>query len=280
MSKRDYRRMDITQFGEALLSTRDLDPVYCMLHGARLPRPMLERWLVAYWCFYHAGAASYLCHYQGEDFWRWMLTAAANETHPPVQAGGRWPRASERRYFRGPKCVKAVEWMANQWDTPEELVAHLVGMSQPIGEPRTEKTVMAVVQEMPLFGPWIGFKVADMMERVLGVSVQFSPDICLLYSEPAAALNILREAGGRGNTAEKQYEMVMATFSKFPAPPDMRRACGPQEVETILCKWKSHMGGHYPVGKDIREVNHALQGWGDVAYHLSLQLPDSMEMEE
>lgn len=239
---------------------------------------MLQRWLVAYWCFYHAGAASWLCNHEGDEFWRWMLTAAANETPPPVQPGGRWPRASERRYFRGPKCIKAVEWMANRWVRPEDLVEHLVGMSLKVGEPRTEKSVMEAVRELPLFGPWIGFKVADMMERVLGVKVQFSPDIGLIYKEPRAALDLLREKSGR--TAEQEYEWVTDHFMGMRAPPDLRRGCGPQEVETILCKWKSHMGGHYPVGKDVREVGHALQGWGDVAFHLLQQLPDSMEDEE
>ena len=122
MSTREYRRMPITEFGEALLHTQDLDPVYVMLHGARMDRAQLERWCVAYWCFYHAGAASYLSALEGEEFWVMMLRAAANTTSPPVKPGERWPRASERRYFRGPKCIKAVEWMANRWEKPEDLV--------------------------------------------------------------------------------------------------------------------------------------------------------------
>lgn len=282
MSTHDYRRMEITEFGEALLRTQDLDPVYVMLHGARMERAQLERWLVAYWCFYHAGAASYLSALEGEEFWLMMLRAAANTTSPPVKPGERWPRASERRYFRGPKCIKAVEWMANRWERPEDVVDHLVGMSQPIGEARTEKSVMAAVDELPLFGPWIGFKIADMMERVLGMHVKFSQDIGLIYKEPRAALDLLVSGSWKKftTTPEAAYSEVYSYFEDHAAPPDMERACGPQEVETILCKWKSHVRGHYPVGKDIREVGHALQGWGDVAFHLFKQLPDSMEMDE
>lgn len=279
MSTRDYRRMPITEFGEALLHTQDLDPVYVMLHGARMNRAQLERWCVAYWCFYHAGAASYLSALEGEEFWVMMLRAAANTTSPPVKPGERWPRASERRYFRGPKCIKAVEWMANRWEKPEDLVDHLVGMSQPIGAVRTEKSVMTAVAELPLFGPWIGFKIADMMERVLGMHVKFSPDIGLIYKEPRAALDLLVETGYQTNV-QRAYEAISRFMEKRPAPPDMSRSCGPAETETVLCKWKSHVNGHYPVGKDVREVGHALQGWGDVAFHLFKQLPDSMEMEE
>lgn len=34
-----------------------------------------------------------------------------------------------------------------------------------------------------------------------------------------------------------------------------------QEVETVLCKWKSHMNGHYPLWNDIREINGGLEPW-------------------
>ena len=34
-----------------------------------------------------------------------------------------------------------------------------------------------------------------------------------------------------------------------------------QEVETVLCKWKSHMNGHYPLWNDIHDVNTGLEPW-------------------
>ena len=34
-----------------------------------------------------------------------------------------------------------------------------------------------------------------------------------------------------------------------------------QEVETILCKWKSHMGGHYPLGNDLHEIREGMTPW-------------------
>ncbi|GAG17632.1 unnamed protein product, partial [marine sediment metagenome] len=34
-----------------------------------------------------------------------------------------------------------------------------------------------------------------------------------------------------------------------------------QEVETVLCKWKSHMNGCYPMGKDTREITEGLAPW-------------------
>ena len=38
---------NVYEFGDALLSTRDLDPVYCSLFEAQLPEPQLCRLLLS-----------------------------------------------------------------------------------------------------------------------------------------------------------------------------------------------------------------------------------------
>lgn len=279
-AKLEPERMNIEEFGSALIMTRDLDPVYVALHGAKLEKAQLYRWLLAYWCFYHMGAASYLSEYGGPDFWNMMDRAAENASGPPVHNQERWPRASERRYFRGSKCVRAVGWLRNRWPEPEGAVAHVAGMSSGLWADnvmgfRTEKTVMEVIGEWPLFGPWIGFKAADMLERCAGIKIQFSPDIGLVYKEPRATLDILVEQ--RGGTPQERYAEVSEYFRATPAPPALDRGCGPQEVETILCKWKSHLAGRYTVGKDILEVRHALVGWGETAERLRAAAPEEVE---
>jgi hypothetical protein len=55
--------------------------------------------------------------------------------------------------------------------------------------------------------------------------------------------------------------LLLNAFATTPAPPSGNRMCGLQEIETILCKWKSHINGHYPVGNDVREIRHALVAW-------------------
>lgn len=42
------------------------------------------------------------------------------------------------------------------------------------------------------------------------------------------------------------------------APPSFDRAVNLQEVETMLCKFKSFYNGRYFVGKDIKELKHSL----------------------
>ena len=43
------------------------------------------------------------------------------------------------------------------------------------------------------------------------------------------------------------------------APPEFDRLIDVQETETILCKWKSYLGGHYEIGKDTREIEERLK---------------------
>lgn len=282
-------KMSVTAFGDALLETRDLDPAYVGLVASDLPEPQLCRWLLAYWCFYHCGAASWLSEQEGDDYWNWMGVAARNENRTiPEEVHGRcgrivrWPRAAERRHFRGQKCVDAVEWLrhncpgdpVNGW-SPENWV-RLLSTS-----PLTDKSLMSVVQDWPMFGPWIAFKVADMMERCYGAKVSFAPDLCLMYDEPRRALAILEEhhmlQDSRASKAD-WYNALSRYFSARRAPPALDRPCGPQEVETILCKWKSHVNGHYHIGKDIHDHREALLYWGPTAMKMRHAMPQEVTL--
>ena len=289
-------KLPITEFGDRLIQTRDLDPTYVGLHGAALGQDQLCRWLLAYWCFYHVGVACYLSEFEGGDYWDWMLRAAYNhEEQLPHHYGlpeGRWPRAAERRHFRGQKCADAVEWLRREFERPENPVKHL--MIHPDWERTgmTDKKIMTYVRDWPMFGPWIAFKAADMLERCAGVPVKFDPDIALMYDEPRRALDILSEGAfevaddGTGITTgiqprdwdrRKWYDVLSMYFRKHLAPPARDRTCGPQEVETVLCKWKSYMGGHYHIGKDIHDHRGALAGWGSTAASMLAKMPEEVQ---
>jgi hypothetical protein len=257
--------LSVREFGTQLIRTRDLDPVYVALCGAALPEPQLCRWLSAYWMFYHVGAASWLSEHEGPAFWAECTRAAANVE--PSPAGGRWPRSAERRHFRGDKCVRAVAEMAGRYPAPEAAVRSL-------SHSRTEREVMAAVGWWPLHGPWIGFKAADMLERCAHQQVAFDRDIGLLYKEPRAGLEVL---AGHDYAAQVDCNRLLLSWvAAFPAPPAGDRRCGPQELETVLCKWKSYLGGHYYVGKDTHEVRHALVGWGETAARLLCSAPEEV----
>lgn len=264
-------KMDIIEFGEALIRTRDLDPVYCAVHDAKLPRDQLYRWLLAYWCFYHVGAASWLSEHKGAEYWDWMHKAAENKTVTPVNAvDGRWPRAAERRHFRGPKCVEAVKQLRDVYGKPELAVRDLILPS--------EKAILRKIKDWYLFGSWIGFKAADMLERCAGAQVSFDPNIGLMYSEPRKGLELWAEVSGAGValSIEEHYAGLLEHFAAIKAPPALDRPCGPQEVETILCRFKSYWHGQYWVGKDIKEHREALVGWGKTADRLLKVYPQEV----
>lgn len=268
--------MSPEEFGTRLVQTGDLDPVYIGVWNAQLPEAQAHRWMLAYWMFYHMGVASYLSEYREAMFWNMALRAAENTVSPPI--GGRWPRGSERRHFRGQKAVDAVRHLSYQ--NPEHHVRGLYFSGC------TAKEVMDQVQAWPMFGPWIAFKAADMIDRCLGVPVQFPKDVGLMYSEPRKALDIMLsettvyrtdvQEVGTYPTRESLYSDLLAHFRGHPAPPVGDRPCGPAEVESVLCKWKSYRNGHYWVGRDIHETRLALVGWGETASKILTHMPQEV----
>jgi hypothetical protein len=271
-----YKLQEVIRFGADLVQTEDLDPVYVALVKAKLPKGQLYRLLLAYFCFYHLGVSAFLSEQEGDTFWDIMEIAARNRLCDPNDINfdlpeGKWPRGAERRHFRGDKCVKAVQDLRalskDKGDIPGHYPEHIVGLLFDISKMVTLEGLMKSVQVYPLFGPWIAFKIADTLERVLDAPIEFPNDLTLMYKEPRAALDMLDV------TPEYANERLLTFFGKNSAPPRYERKCNIQEVETILCKWKSSKGGHYYVGKDIHEIRTGLKGWGKTADKLLAVMP-------
>ena len=250
-----YQRLGHYDFGAGLLQTGDLDPVYIMLHRADLEPPALARWLVAYWCFYHSGVASALT--ETPDFW----AAARAHAATPKSA-----RGTERRHFRGPAAPRALDWLRERWAEPEDWVRYL--STEP-----TFASVAARAQEAPLFGPWIAFKIADMLERCAGAAIDFSGCELSIYAEPKKGATLIAQQEGWPDTLQYVCDRLAALHGHHLAPPDGGRLVNIQEIETILCKFKSHWGGHYPLGKDTHETREQLHGWGPLAEKLEKVYP-------
>lgn len=263
---RDYERLSVEEFGHQLLTSNDLDPIYCALVDMKMDEAQLNRWLVAYWCFYHAGAASWLSEAQGLGFWNAMETAADNPDARPNPFGGRWPRGSERRHFRGKQARDAVAELRRAYDDqPERMVTYIAG------EGGDFQALTNRVKEHRGFGPWIAFKCADMVDRVLGVPVDFTQAAVFMFKDPVqSALMLWRQRMGLPENARPKDEpwaihqvvdYLKGEFTAHKAPPLYDRPVDLQEVETVLCKWKSHMNGHYPLWNDIDDINKGLEPW-------------------
>jgi hypothetical protein len=261
MDEAERRFDECVAFGEALIRTRDLDPVYCAVVDAGLKRAHAERLLFSYWCYYSLGASAWLSDHEGASYWAQSRVAAENVLPSPL--GGRWPRGAERRHFRGQKCVDAIDWFSAR-GTPEQHVEDL------LLNPTVEE-VISFSKGWPMFGDWVSFKILDMCERcLLERWLQVPASIPLMYEAPQKALDLLPEGS---------YWRLLTHFGLFDAPPDMWRKCGPAEVETVLCKFASSLGGHYHVGKDIHEVREALHGWGPTADRLLAAMPPEVACE-
>jgi len=249
----NYEPLDIVTFGRQLVTTGDLDPMYIALYEAELDEPLLARWLIAYWCFYHAGVASRIAEAPN---WADALEQAHRE---------KWPRAAERRHFRGETSRKTVEWMRGRtW----------FGLWQECKGCCTFADVQTRVGAWPGFGPWAIFKAADMLERVAGVPIDFDMELDI-YKEPAEAARMIDP----NRTATEIARFVCKQMADLTAPPRHDRPLNAQEGETILCKWKSHVHGRYPMGKDSRELKHALSDeWGPLAKQLRAKLPQAQEV--
>lgn len=236
-------------FGRQLIETNDLDPVYVVLHHADLPKTVLRKWLLSYWCFYHSGTASWIS--EQSDYWSAMMTAARSKEYP---------RCPERRHFRGKNAEKSVEWLRGH--SVYDLLSPLTGTI-------SVQEAMEYVQTWVGFGPWIAFKVADMVERLGLCKVRFDDAAMFLFDSPQEGAERLLEYTGI-KTVQPQdagkwaVSWLTKELSKLKAPPRYERLVNAQEIETVLCKWNSHAKGHYEIGEDIEALHKSLS-WRETA---------------
>lgn len=239
------QKLTVYDFGRRLLQTNDLDPVYVLLWEAHLDADELYRWLLSYWCFYHMGTASWCTE---GDYWSRMLEAAGSKDYP---------RCHERRHFRGQKAVDAINRLSQM--RVSSLFQPLVGVGS-----QSVHLVMTKVQSWPQFGPWIAFKVADMLERLGLCNVRFDAGAMFLFDSPREGAELLysQEAMFHGelktNRGEWAVGRILSELGQHEAPPRYERKINVQEAETILCKWKSYMGGRYHVGEDVASCRAGL----------------------
>ena len=252
-----YSPLDHVAFANNLFETEDLDPVYVGLVRLELSPGQLAAWLLSYWCFYHSGVSCKLT--ESHNYWDDMIQYAG------MQAA---PRGTERRHFRGQKAVEAVYYLQRRYRTPLNAMEDLASGDQ------TFQDISQRVQQWPLFGPWIAFKVADMLERCAKVPVDFSNCELSMYSEPTKGAVLISQQQGWSPLVRKVCQNLGLIHIGRKAPPTYDRFVNIQEIETILCKFKAHWNGHYPLGKDTIEVCHALKGWGPLADKMRNSLPD------
>lgn len=263
---RNYPRLPVVEFGRQLLRSQDLDPVYVALQKLELEHAQLARWLLAYWLFYHCGFASFAAERGGKAYWALLLQAAENAAPSPLKE--RWPRGSERRHFRGEVAIRAVQKLQERYGRNPQ--GFLDGV---MDGPPTLLDVMARVQKHYLFGSWISFKVADMLDAVWGYSVDQADLTGFLYDTPRRSILEKWSAGVLPLKAQSGEEALVEAFHWLQeqlddvAVPHKPQLPAPDwfALETVWCKHKSHLGGHYPLYKDSIEIAAGCRGWSPVS---------------
>lgn len=253
--------MDVVEFGEELFASHDLDPVYVALQRSNLGRGQLAHWLVAYWLFYSVGFACYASEQPSSRFWRLMLLAATNATLTPF--GARWPRGAERRHFRGRAAEVAVNQLHQRYPEPEMMLEWITS------GPMDAASVVTRATDHPMFGPWVGFKIADMIDAVWEPGSVTQDDIGLfLYDSPRKAIDICYKEGALSQLPTPKmdrYEYALSWLGlqlkhcRIPHKP--QAAPDWFSLETVWCKYGSHAHGYYPLGKDTRELHHGVRFW-------------------
>lgn len=263
-SEMRYELLTIETFGRQLVTSGDLDPVYLALTGASFDPGHTRRWLVAYIAFYHCGAASYLSEVDGAEFWRRMLVAAQNEQLTPI--GTRWPRGHERRHFRGAMSVRAIRsWADRYGDGPDKMFEYIAGVGGAFRE------VFNRACEHASIGPWAGFKCVDLADACLGAEVDQHDSSPFLYETPRESLVNAWRAKHSGRDVdeatmiEEMLSDLRVAFSDLEIPHKVGQPIDLFCLETIACKHKSHLSGHYPLWNDIDEINRGLMSWSSVS---------------
>ena len=241
------------KFGADLINTFDLDPIYPMAAMSIGDERVMKRFLLAYWCYYDAGVSAYVAEQPSKDFYRIMLHGL-----------GTWPRGMERRHFRGEQAARALDGLL-AYGGPEKVVDAMT-------QHRTFQGISRAVQAFTGFGPWISWKIADMAERVLQYPIKFNDANLGIYKDPRQGAAFILTGDKTYKIADEQLDDVvkfmLVDFQHFKAPPYNDRPVNVQEIETILCKYKAHCYGHYPMGNDSYHVEKSLNGWGDLSVQM------------
>ena len=266
LTKHNNNPVSFLYFGDELIRSEDLDPVYVALARANLDDALLKRMLLAYWCYYSMGTASRIAEAGGHKFFDMMWKAWAEK----------WPHGFERRHFYGESAKQSILFLQSQFNGYAERIVDDMTYHSTVHE------IVEAVKRYRGFGVWMGWKIADMSERVLGYDVDFSDPVPVMYGDVIKGMALMYYGDKNHDIGVEERNLVVNAlnkdFSHWTAPPWYDRQFNAQEGETVLCKYKAYFYGEYYIGKDIAEVSHGLsfaakQGC-DLAGHLLACMPE------
>lgn len=264
--QRNYTKLSFEDFGAHLLTSGDLDPIYIALNRCAFAPEQRNRWLTAYCAFYNAGFACWASdEVDAQIYWNKLMIAAKNEV--PTPFGERWPRAKERRHFRGQQAVQGiVDWSSKYAGEPGKMFDYI---GQNSGG--SFDIVLKRAQQHRSVGNWLGFKMVDLVDACMGIDIGQSDVMHFMYEAPRVSLlNRWREKNKLPPEAKPKDEKatILAVvdycreaFKSYEVPHKPNRPVDMFCLETIFCKFQSHLNGHYPLNNDLHEISEGLAPW-------------------
>lgn len=253
MGKQPTNPHSFLYFGDELIQSEDLDPVYVTLVTSGLESKALKRTMLAYWCFYSLGTAARVAEHA--NFYEGLWRAHAEK----------WPHGFERRHFYNAQAEAAIKGL-EAFGPAEKIVDYMT-------QHDTFTEVDKAVQSFRGFGPWMAWKVGDMAERVLDIPVKFNDTYLGVYKDPKKGAALMwhgdKNAPINRDELAECCDYMEEDFKHQDAPPHYDRVVNIQEVETVLCKYKAYYYGHYHVGKDVKEMREGLHKAYDLGCDLA-----------
>lgn len=239
-------------FGKHLMKSRDIDPLYPMLEHVIEERNMDED--EAYWFTF-----LYVAWYNiSVGLHAWHLCSEASDRILPhiYNAPLAWPTGIERRASRGGRVIGHIESFleaSRETGTAAWFLQELDMEATTLEEKHANwKIVNARLQTLRMNGRWAAYKHCEVLRRVHGVPI-IAPDMGNQFSSgPREGLAMIYgEIEGQGPKVIEQLDRqgvhLQRLLSKRGLETDI------EELETILCNWKSLRKGKYVVGHDIDE---------------------------
>jgi hypothetical protein len=139
-----------------------------------------------------------------------------------------------------------------------------------ISGPRNIRAVVDRVAQLPGFGPWSAFKAADMIDGCLRIDIVQDDLSVFLYDTPRKSILESARRGEFNAVSSSEDELCSSAMGwladelaregctiphKRGKPPDLL------SIETVWCKHKSHLDGHYPLYKDCIEIAEGMRPW-------------------
>lgn len=238
------------EFAREHIASGDIDPVYPVLkHLIRNDPPEAAHGRVFAYLSYYSLASSESALAAGlHDWWKF------SEGREVARSYHRYPTGVERRALRGgynmarhlESLADTVELYGCSW---RRWLRRGVIENQPL---LSWERMRVVATEPWGNGRWASYKTCEVLWKVLDYPLQATDMGNEFSSGPREGLAMVLGSAPQGNTRDAVRKVDhVAEHLRARLEEELGHALGIEELETILCDWKSVRKGKYYVGHDI-----------------------------